>query len=449
MRLDGDLEPCRKLQDLAKHRAERYFAERLAHDRIGDGADRLGELRQRHMITKHAGIGVELGHRVIVAVEHRRQQTGQKQPFAEIEMTHDAEIDRHQRAAGRHENIPRMHVGMEEAIAEDLVEKGPGRRFGNLADVMSGSTQRLDIINADSLDPLDDEHAGGGVLEIDPRHGDAGIVGHVLRQLAGGGGLEPQIELHRGDLGELVDSGDELQPPQVRRHPFQQACQRIEQGCVGLHAAVDSRPQQLHRHTPAVGKLGVMNLGNRCRRHGLVIETAEKIRYRHAGFRFDAAACQRPRKSREPVLQKAQRMSHFRPDEVGPCRQRLAELDEPRPKADQRLGQRTAGITPRVAGTHHPVEAAAQMPHPARKKGDLRDMAKRAGPPEMPGDHRQPEHGEHHLQGRDTHQSSFHPEWMQAMPADRRRTRTCAKPAPANISASTSGVGNVRMDSTR
>ena len=55
---------------------------------------------------------------------------------------------------------------------------------------MSGGSQRLNIINADSLDPLDNEHAGGGVLEIDPWHGDAGIVGHVLRQLAGGGGLE-------------------------------------------------------------------------------------------------------------------------------------------------------------------------------------------------------------------------------------------------------------------
>ena len=62
-----------------------------------------------------------------------------------------------------------------------------------------------------------------------------------------------------------------------------------------------------------------MNLGNRCRRHGLVVKTAEEIGYRHAGFGLDAAARQRARKSWQTVLQKAQRMSHFRADEVGPC----------------------------------------------------------------------------------------------------------------------------------
>ena len=40
---------------------------------------------------------------------------------------------------------------MEETVAENLVEKGPGRRFGDLADIMAGGGQRLDIINADSL----------------------------------------------------------------------------------------------------------------------------------------------------------------------------------------------------------------------------------------------------------------------------------------------------------
>ena len=214
---------------------------------------------------------------------------------------------------------------------------------------MSGGGQRLDIINADSVDPLDDEHARGGVLEINPRHGDAGIVSHVLCQLAGGRRFEPQIELHGGDLRKLVDCGDKFQPPQVGRHPFQQAGQRIEQGCVGLHAAVDSRPQQFHRDAAPVGKLGVVNLGDRCSCHGFVIEAAEEIRYRHAGFRLDAAARQRARKSGETVLQKTQRMSHFRADKVGPCRQRLTELDKSRPKANQCLGERAAGITPRIA----------------------------------------------------------------------------------------------------
>ena len=142
-------------------------------------------------------------------------------------------------------------------------------------------------------------------------------------------------------------------------------------------------------------------------------------------------------------------MRHRRSDQVGAGRQGLATLDEAGAKPDQGFGKGGTSVAARPAGTDQPIESGTQPAHPVRKKRDPRHMAEGSGTSKMPGNQRQPQQGQRHLQGRHPHQSSFQPEWIQAMPADMRRTRTCAKPAPANISARTSGGGKVRIDSTR
>ena len=195
LRLDVDREAAGKLEDLPQNIAKRHLAERLSHHRFGHGADRLRERRQRHIIAKHAGIRMKPRHEIVIAIKHRRQKAGQKQPVGEVEMPHDAEIDRHQRAVGRDEDIAGMHVGMEKAVPEHLVEETARRRFGDFLYVMSRRLEPGNVVDPDTFDPFDDKHRRGGVFEIDPGNMDAAVLGHVVGKLAGGGRLQSQIEL--------------------------------------------------------------------------------------------------------------------------------------------------------------------------------------------------------------------------------------------------------------
>ena len=68
-------------------------------------------------------------------------------------------------------------------------------------------------------------------------------------------------------------------------------------------------------------------------------------------------------------------MGHFRTDEIGAGRQRLAEFDESWAKPDQRLGQRPAGIPARAPRAHQRIKTSTEPPHPCWKKRDFRDMA--------------------------------------------------------------------------
>ena len=287
-------------------------------------------------------------HEIVIAIKHRRQKAGQKQPVGEVEMPHDAEIDRHQGAVGRDEDIAGVHVGMEKAVPEHLVEETARRRFGDFLDVMPGRLEPGDVVDPHPIDPFDDEHRRGGVFEIDPGNMDAGVFGHVVGKLAGGGGLQSQVELDVRNAGELVDRGDELQPPQVRRQPFEDARQRIEKGGVGLHAPADPGAKKFHRHLSPVGQFAVMHLGDGGRGDRHLVKPAEGLFDRRAGFPDYLAPCNSRPESRKPVLKKAQRKRHVRADQIGPCRQRLTEFDETRPEADQGFGKRASGVAPRA-----------------------------------------------------------------------------------------------------
>ena len=66
---------------------------------------------------------MQLGNHIIIAVKKSLKQAGQKQPVAEIKISHNPEINRNQHPVSSDENIARVHIRMEIAITEDLIEK--------------------------------------------------------------------------------------------------------------------------------------------------------------------------------------------------------------------------------------------------------------------------------------------------------------------------------------
>src|SRR5260370_33628563 len=101
---------------------------RLAEDRLADRAAGLGEHLARLVGWHVAGAELDLSHRAVIAAQEGDQKLGEIAAGVLVDAAHDAEIDRYDVAGAVDESVAAMHVGMEEAVAEHLVEE----RLGSL-----------------------------------------------------------------------------------------------------------------------------------------------------------------------------------------------------------------------------------------------------------------------------------------------------------------------------
>src|SRR6202050_2615745 len=92
-------------------------------NRLADGADSLRKIFYRVMRRHVARFEMHFGGAKIIAGDEAVQDFGEKQPLFDAEPAHDAEIDRNQPAVVVNKQISRMHVGMEEAVAQRMPEK--------------------------------------------------------------------------------------------------------------------------------------------------------------------------------------------------------------------------------------------------------------------------------------------------------------------------------------
>ncbi len=82
-----------------------------------------------------------------------------------------------------------------------------------------------------------------------------------------------------------------------------------------------------------------MDLRDRCRGDGLVVECREFFLDRVAEIARDDGACFLARKGRQLVLQANEAFGHFGAEKIGTGREELPELDEARPQTLQRVGE--------------------------------------------------------------------------------------------------------------
>ena len=89
-----------------------------------------------------AGIEMHLGDTAVVAGQKADQHVGEVVAGLAVEPAHDAEIDDGERAVGIDEQIAGVHVGVEEAVAEHLVEKRGAGFAQQVGDIVPGRDQR-------------------------------------------------------------------------------------------------------------------------------------------------------------------------------------------------------------------------------------------------------------------------------------------------------------------
>ena len=150
-------------------------------DRLTDGADRLGEIRNRMMPRHVAGLEVHLGGTVIIAGDEAVEDFGEEQPFLRPEPAHDAEVDSDQETGVVDEQVARMHVGVEETVAQCVPQEGLDHRAAEVLEIEALGDKSGAVVEVDGLDPLQRQDVARGAVPVHGRHAEIGIVLGVLR----------------------------------------------------------------------------------------------------------------------------------------------------------------------------------------------------------------------------------------------------------------------------
>ena len=204
------------------------------------------------MVARHiAGLEMHLGSAVIVAGDEAVEDFGKKAPLLRPEPPHDAEVDRDQLAAIVHEQVARMHVGVEEAVAQRVAQKSLNHRAGEVLEIEALGFELCTVGERHRFDPFEREHVARDALPVERRHAKLGVVLGVLRHLGEGGGFQPQIHLDGDRAPQRLDHLDQAQPPRLGGKFFRVARREGESIEINLEAALDARAEHLHRDRAA------------------------------------------------------------------------------------------------------------------------------------------------------------------------------------------------------
>ncbi len=123
LRLGLHLELLGDLKQLRQQLRDRNLVQRQIEDRLADRAAGLRERVDRAPARDVARLEMHLGDAPVVAGQEADQHVREIVAGSAVEPAHDAEIDDGERTRRVDKHVPGMQVGMEEAVAEHLVEE--------------------------------------------------------------------------------------------------------------------------------------------------------------------------------------------------------------------------------------------------------------------------------------------------------------------------------------
>jgi len=162
LRLGLHVETARGLEQLRQKPGDRNVARALAEDRLADGAQRLGKGLAR-MTGGHEGeLVMQVGDAPVIARQKSRQRARHEAAHARIQPPHDAEIHRRQPPIGVDEQIARMHVGVEKAVAQRLGQKAAHDQHRHRPGIAPSRGQGRRVAHRDAVDPFAGQDRLGG-----------------------------------------------------------------------------------------------------------------------------------------------------------------------------------------------------------------------------------------------------------------------------------------------
>ena len=241
-----------------------------------------------------------------------------------------------------HEDVRGMRVAVEEAVPEDHRHPRLRDLVREIAPLVEGQRQRVDVGELRALEPLERQHAGPRVRPVHLRHADVRLAGEVVVERLRVPPLEPVVELLADLPGELVDEPARIDEVERVHALLHEPRRLVEQREVGLDLARRARPLHLHGDLLAVRKRRAVHLADRRRRDGLAFEVEEEPLDRVAEVLDDHALGLLERERAHVVLEAAQLGDDVGRHDVRPRREQLAELHEGRAELVEQLAQMRA-----------------------------------------------------------------------------------------------------------
>ena len=279
-------------------------------------------------------------HATIVAAKECQEVLRQIAFVALGQRTHDSEIERDVLALVRRidgdEDVARMHIGVEIAIAKHLREKNLDARASEPRNVDALLPEPFDLADRRSRHALHHHDFTRAPIPVDFGHEQQRRVQEVAPQLRAIGGFACEVEFVVDGLVEFGDDGAWPQALAVGPQFLDQHRARLHQTEILFDGRGDVRPQHLDRRRRAVGQFGQVHLRHRRAGDRLALEGFENLFH---GFAVSALQCGQDLlagKRRYPILQPGEFVGDIGRQQVAPCRQHLAELHENRAQILQR-----------------------------------------------------------------------------------------------------------------
>ena len=330
-----------------------------AKDRLAHGAQRAGEFIHVAIGWHIARLEMHLGHAPVIAPDEAIKDLCIDAPGVFIDMAHDSKIIGDDVAIGRHLQVPLMHVGVEESVAQGMVEKELQNPLAERDAVMSCGVDRGIVPKRHAFRPAHGHHPPSGQAPDHLRQGKACIIGGVGGKFTGGGAFQPEIQLAHHHAFEMGDHVPGPQAARGRRQEFDHIGGEPEGIHIATERAFDPGPQHLDRdRLPRFGQPRLVDLRDGGGRDGGA-EFGKDLIHGQAKLGLDLGLRGLGREGGQLVLQHPQLIGKLVADHVRPGRKHLPELDIGGAKG--RKGARRRGHR-RVAFDPEPFEGPAQHP---------------------------------------------------------------------------------------
>src|SRR5215203_2958215 len=107
------------------------------------------------MMRRHiARLEMHFGGALVVPGDEAVENLGEEAALLRAEPAHDAEVDEGQFSVGVDEQISRMHVGMEKAVAQRVPQEGLDYRMRQVLEVKALGFKRGAVVQRRAVDPF-------------------------------------------------------------------------------------------------------------------------------------------------------------------------------------------------------------------------------------------------------------------------------------------------------
>ena len=197
------------------------------------------------------------------------------------------------------EQVAGMRVGVEEAVAQDLLRVRLHEHSRNVAGIDAGRCQGFAVGDLDAVHELHHQDGARSVLPVDIGHGHGWRIACVRGNALGVAPFVDEVQLLR-DVGPQLVGHEAIVDAAVEA--VEDADEEGEVGEIDVHDPGDAWVLDLDGRLAAIVERGAVDLSERRRGDRLLIEAREHRVQRLAQLRFDHAANDRERLGRHAVL---------------------------------------------------------------------------------------------------------------------------------------------------